>query len=67
MIGKAWKEGSFDGSIHTLRKGLNRCAARLKSWSNKKFGELPRRIERLKAELEEMYGKDLTRDILWIR
>ncbi|CAL1392116.1 unnamed protein product [Linum trigynum] len=50
IIKEAWEEASWN----TLDQSLKSCERKLKSWSETKFGEIPRRISQIRRSLQGM-------------
>lgn len=60
VIEKAWKGGSFDGSVNSLSSGFKLCARALPTWSSLKFGHIPKKVNTIQGRLEKLYNEPRT-------
>ena len=63
-ISSAWQSHHFDGTIQSVQRGMRRCASELRMWSQVKFGFLPKRIRNVQHELELLYKKHQTNEVI---
>ena len=56
IITNSWRSRQFDGSSVAVINGLEACATALSKWSRVKFGNITRRVRRIKDELRRLQG-----------